>query len=121
MRLLTTCLLMCLSCNAYSADDQLNTRSQAEIQHLLEFVATSPCKLIRNGRGHTQEEAKEHIQKKFDHYRDQISNAEDFIELSASKSTLSGRPYLIQCLDRPVTLSRNWLLNALKQYRDTNP
>ena len=61
---------------------------QTEIQHLLEFVKTTPCQYERNGTQHTGVEAVEHIQKKYDYYLDDIKTAEDFIEYSATKLSL---------------------------------
>ncbi len=122
MRLFTTtCLLMCLSFTAHGAGAQLSERSQAEIDHLINVIANNPCQFVRNGRGHSQQEAVAHIREKLDYFRDDIKDAETFIELTATKSTLTGRPYLIQCLDKPVKLSRLWLLQELKQYRAANP
>jgi len=42
-------------------------------------------------------EAVAHIQRKYDYYRDNINSAENFIRLSASKSTVTRRAYTIEC------------------------
>ena len=89
----------------------------AEVQHLLAFVAGSNCKLERNGSLHDGKEAVAHIKKKYDYFRDEINTTEDFIAYSATKSTLSGRRYHVQCPGKAVLESRDWLLNELHRYR----
>lgn len=70
---------------------------EAEIDHLLGFIAASPCAFIRNGVAYDGADAMAHIKDKYDYYRDEIHSAEDFIALAASKSALSGKPYLVKC------------------------
>lgn len=88
-----------------------------EIDHLLTFVANTECQYERNGTKHTGAEAAEHIKKKYRYYQDKISTAEKFIELSATKSTMSGKYYLIYCRGEPPVKSQGWLLRELKSYR----
>ena len=88
-----------------------------EIDHLIDFVGDSNCTFIRNGNQHSAAEAVEHMQKKYDYFREEVASAEQFIELSASKSLLSGRPYWIACPNREKQHSRTWLLNELARYR----
>ena len=52
-----------------------------EINHLLNFVSTSPCKFERNGSIHLASKAVDHIKKKYNYYEDDIKSAEDFINL----------------------------------------
>ena len=70
---------------------------QAEVEHLLATLKTSDCVMIRNGKEHDGEEAADHVRRKYDHYRDEIGNTEDFIAYSATKSLISGRAYQVQC------------------------
>ena len=92
--------------------------TKGEIEHLLNFVSTTKCKYIRNGTEHTGVEAKEHISKKYDYYRDKIKTTEDFIRYSATKSELSGRRYKVSCPNQEIQYSSKWLLDELKSYRD---
>ncbi|MDK1287600.1 DUF5329 family protein [Pseudoalteromonas umbrosa] len=89
----------------------------AEIQHLLTFIETSNCQYERNGSLHTARDAKQHISKKYHYYQDDIESAEDFISLTASKSSLSGKPYLIHCSNNKPIKSSEWLLLELKAFR----
>ena len=85
---LTTLSILFLSSFAFSS-------TQTEISHLLKFVSETQCQYERNGTMHTGKEAKNHIQKKYDYYEDDIKTTEDFIRLSATKSYFSGKHYKI--------------------------
>ena len=71
----------------------------------------------RNGSRHDAQEAVEHIQKKYDYNRDDIKTTEDFIEWSASRSSLSGRAYKVHCPGEEVRPTADWLKEELKRYR----
>ena len=72
--------------------------STAEINHLLNYVKTTECKYIRNGSvAHVVWMLLAHIKNKYDYFKDEIKSAEDFIRLSATKSTMSGSKYYILC------------------------
>jgi hypothetical protein len=92
-----------------------------EVEHLLGFVAHSGCTLIRNGSRHDAAEAVDHILKKYDYFRDDIHSTEDFIAYSATKSTLSGRQYRVECPGRASLSSSEWLLQELARYRRQAP
>ncbi|WP_445356635.1 DUF5329 family protein [Microbulbifer sp. ANSA002] len=92
--------------------------SKKEINHLINFVSTSECTFIRNGSEHSSLEAVEHMEKKYKYFSSKIDNAEEFIELSASKSTFSGNPYYIKCKNQPKQKSQSWLLKELARYRE---
>jgi len=91
--------------------------TQAEIEHLKNYLASSGCTYVRNGREHDSAEAVEHIEKKARYFDDEIDSAESFIEFSATKSTMSGKPYTIRCPGEPEQASSAWLLEELQRYR----
>lgn len=95
------------------------TRDQtfAEINYLLQKVKTTECVFNRNGSRHQGDEAVKHIQRKYDYYYDDINTAEDFIHLSASKSTVTRRAYTIECSGIEAQKSEQWLLDHLHKYR----
>jgi hypothetical protein len=97
--------------------------SQAEIDHLLDYVAHSDCRFNRNGSWHGMDEAREHITMKYDYLRKRgrPMDAETFIEEAASKSSLSGKDYLVECAGKPVTASRSWLKAELDRFRKAPP
>jgi hypothetical protein len=90
---------------------------QAEVEHLLQFVRNSTCRVNRNGSLHQGAEATAHIQKKYDYFRKKIKTTEDFIAYSASKSTMSGQYYTVLCDGQKSIRTRDWLLQELEAYR----
>jgi len=54
---------------------------------------------IRNGSEHTPREAAEHLRLKLGKAGRRVRTAEDFIRYCASRSSLSGKPYLIRYED----------------------
>ena len=109
-KILLSLLLMTLSLSAREA-------YQKEINHLLEYVKTTQCSYIRNGDSYKGDKALSHIQRKYDYFKDDIHSAEDFIRLSATKSTMSGKKYHIKCPNQPEVESGSWLLKELARYR----
>ena len=88
-----------------------------EVQHLLEFIETSDCTFERNGKKYDGTDAAKHIKRKYKYFRNKISTTEEFIEYSGTKSTMSGKPYLIYCGDEDSITSQTWLLEELSVYR----
>jgi hypothetical protein len=93
--------------------------AQREVGQLLDFVAKSGCQFKRNGSWYEPAKAREHLQDKYDYLnrRGLVPTAESFIELAASKSSMSGKAYEVRCGDKPVITSASWLTNELKQLR----
>ena len=89
----------------------------AEIDYLLNEISTTECTFNRNGSRHQGTEAVAHIQRKYDYYEDDIGTAEDFIRLSASKSTVTRRVYTIECPGVEPIQSQQWLLLRLAEFR----
>ena len=89
----------------------------SEINHLLNYIEKTDCQYIRNGDVHNGVDAEKHIRKKYDYFKDEIKSTEDFIRLSATKSTMFGNKYYIQCKGSPKIESSKWLLKELKRYR----
>lgn len=92
---------------------------QAEITSLLSRLETSDCRFNRNGTWYSGMKAKAHLLTKL-HYlenRTTLTSTEQFIELAASKSGVSGKPYWIQCGDTPAQSSATWLTTQLQAVR----
>ncbi len=51
---------------------------------------------MRNGDEHNAANAAKHMQAKFDHFKDEIVTAEDFIDGRASRSEMTGKPYQVK-------------------------
>ena len=88
-----------------------------EIDHLLNFVGSTDCTYVRNGHKHNGLEAKKHIARKYKYYSDKIDTTEDFIKYSATKSTVSGKFYMMHCPSKDPIKSKDWLLAELKRHR----
>jgi hypothetical protein len=92
------------------------------IQALIERVEkTTDMTFLRNGSPHTAAEAAQHMQAKYAHFKDRIATAEDFIDLCASRSEMSGKPYLVKMgNDAPVEASA-FLTKELRAVRSAPP
>jgi hypothetical protein len=92
---------------------------EAEIEYLLVAVANSDCQFIRNGEAHDAAEAAAHLRMKYERAGWLVDDAEEFIDRLASKSSISGRPYAIQCQDAAPSPAQAWLTERLAEYRST--
>jgi hypothetical protein len=89
-----------------------------EVQYLLDYLGDSGCQMERNGSKHDAREAVKHIKKKYDYYKNDIKTTEDFIDRSASRSSLSGRPYKVLCPGKEARPTADWLKEELERYRE---
>jgi hypothetical protein len=89
----------------------------SEVNHLLVFVKNSGCIISRNGTDHPAVKGISHIEKKYDYFRDDIKSTEEFIEYSATKSTMSGDYYMVSCPGKEAIRTQDWLMSELKRYR----
>jgi len=90
------------------------------IQYLMKAVAGSGLTFIRNGNRATPETAAEHMNRKYEHFRDDIETPEDFIELCATKSLLSGKPYMVVDGQGRERRTSDWLRAELAVYQERN-
>jgi hypothetical protein len=96
---------------------QAEVDTQTEIQYLLNYVRGSDFVFIRNGKEHEPEEAYKHMKRKGDYYAKKIDSAEEFIEYSATKSTISGKKYTIRLNSGEEVVAQDYLLGVLADYR----
>ena len=87
------------------------------VRHLIRHVSESGLIFIRNAEKHTSMQAAEHMNKKYRHFRQDIETAEDFIERCASRSLLSGKPYLVINEQGEQIRTSKWLKAELLNYR----
>jgi len=111
-----TVLMLCIFICVISAP-VFGSDMQSEINHLLAFLENSECQFERNGKLHTGKDTVDHVKKKYNYFKSKIDSAEKFIEYSATKSTLSGKYYMVLCKDSPKVKTQDWLLQELKNYR----
>ena len=100
-----------------SVTAEVSPATQLEIEHLLNFIKGSSCIIDRNGKTYDAAKAISHIEKKYAYFEDEIKSTEDFIEFSATKSTMSGKYYMVRCGDGEQVKTREWLIQELEDLR----
>jgi hypothetical protein len=97
----------------------LSPAARAEIDALMSRLDASNCEINRNGTWYPAADARAHLMTKLRYLedRDAVETAEQFIERAASKSSVSGRPYLIRCGEVPPVESGVWLSVQLQAMR----
>ena len=93
--------------------------AQREISHLLQYLEASKCAFYRNGTWHSSQDARAHLEKKYDFLKSTsaVASAEDFLARAATASGISGVPYQVRCGNAEPVGSAEWLGIELKRYR----
>ncbi len=115
--LLLGSLLLCVSQIASATP---TPKTKAEIAGLMDALSNSGCRFQRNGNWHGAAEARAHLQRKYDYLlkKDKVDTAEQFIERAASKSSMSGRAYRVQCNGKDQGAA-GWFNGQLKRLRSS--
>ncbi len=92
--------------------------SEAEIEYLLNSLGSSECTFVRNGKRHNAEKAEEHLRMKHRRGKRYVTSAETFIERLASRSSMSKKPYYVECPENEPVPSGDWLMQLLSDYRN---
>lgn len=116
VRAITGTILMVAALAAAATPD---ARGEREIAHLLDYVATSGCRFVRNGTEYPGPDARKHLAGKYDYARSRLASADEFIVHVASTSSMSGEVYLVRCGVQQFT-TRKWLEAELARYRAIN-
>lgn len=92
---------------------------RAEIDALFKKLQASGCQFNRNDTWYSGVDAQSHLTRKRDYLekKDLLKSTEDFIDLGASASSSSGKPYLVRCGNTPAVPSKTWLHAQLKLLR----
>lgn len=95
------------------------TPVKSEIYALMARLQGSGCQFNRNGTWYTGTEAKDHLLRKLEYIegKSTVQSTEQFIELAASRSSLSSEPYQVKCAGNPQVESRLWLTEQLSIIR----
>mgnify|MGYP001765015338 CR=1 FL=1 len=93
--------------------------TQAEIAHLLTYLESSRCEFYRNGSWYDSKEARAHLEKKRSYLmkRSLIGTAEEFVDMAATASSVSGEKYQVRCRPSAVVPSGEWLRAELARFR----
>jgi hypothetical protein len=121
MKKLVAGLLFALPVAAFAqpVPPAIPARAQVEIDHLFDYISHSTCQFNRNGAWHDMAAAKAHVNNKYEYLKErgQIDSAESFIDGAASRSSFSGKDYLVQCPGAQGVASGAWLKAELARFR----
>ena len=92
----------------------------ATVHYLITYVKESDVTFERNTSRYSGSEAAQHIDKKYQHFKDDIDTPEKFIELCATGSLMTGKPYFIITEEGEQLPSGEWLNTELQSYRLRN-
>ena len=90
-----------------------------EIDLLFSVLEKSNCQFYRNGSWYSAPKASAHLRRKYDYLlkHDRVTSTESFIELAASRSSMSGKPYLVKCGNAAPVESGDWFSKKLVDAR----
>ena len=93
--------------------------ARGEIESLLSRLGVSNCQFKRNGSWHTASEAQAHLSRKLDYLENKgaVASAEQFIERASTQSSITGKPYQVQCGNHAPVPSSQWLHTELQALR----
>ncbi|MBY0572067.1 MAG: DUF5329 domain-containing protein [Undibacterium sp.] len=111
------CVIFLVNSQCLAAE--FSAASKREVEALLQSLADSGCQFNRNGSWYSGNEAKAHLTRKLAYVieHQQATSTEEFIQVAATKSSMSGLAYLVRCQDQVVTPSAFWLSATLKRLR----
>lgn len=111
-------IVLSLFCGAAVCQAPADPASR-EIGSLFTRLEQSNCQFSRNGSWYDAKQASDHLRQKYDYLvkRHLVTSAESFIDLAASKSSMSGKPYLVRCADKPAIESKAWFTHELEALR----
>lgn len=90
-----------------------------EVDRLFSALRQSNCEFSRNGSWYNAQKASEHLQRKYDYLvkKGLVTSTESFIDLAATKSSMSGKPYQVRCGKAASVSSQAWFTNKLHELR----
>jgi hypothetical protein len=112
-------VLAVFASQSLATDDFTNSQEELRdtIVYLTQRVAEADVVFIRNSKEYTPAEAAKHMTRKYEHFKEKIQSPEDFIRLTATKSVVSGKPYLVRMKDGRTIPCAEWLHGILRDYR----
>jgi hypothetical protein len=110
-------VILALFSGAVSAQDNIE-------KNKIEFLISSIENLkgaifIRNGSEYDGKAASEHLRMKLQNAGGRVQTADDFIKLCASRSYITGKPYMIRLSNGKTIKSEEYFREKLKEYCST--
>ena len=96
-----------------------SAKTTREVGQLFAALKQSNCEFSRNGAWYSAEKASEHLQRKYDYLLKKrlVTTTESFIDLAATKSSISGKPYQVRCGKTAPVSSSSWFKSQLNAVR----
>ena len=117
MKITALTLLLLLAGGAIAQTPSAKTTQ--EVGQLFVALRQSDCEFSRNGSRYNAQKANDHLQRKYEYLvkKRLVTTTESFIELAATKSSLSGKPYQVRCGKTPPVSSNSWFKSQLHAVR----
>ena len=113
------CLALCCATFFSGTARALSDQEGKRIEYLIASVENlAGAKFIRNGTEYDGKQAGSHLRMKLSKAGDRVQSADYFITLCASKSYLSGKPYLIVFPNGKKVPSEEFFRQKLKEYNE---
>ena len=98
-----------------------SSATKQEVAQLFAALRQSNCEFSRNGSWYNAQKASDHLQRKYDYLlkKGLVTSTESFIELAATKSSMSGKPYQVRCGKTPPVSSHSWFTSKLNALRSS--
>ncbi|KUG22670.1 hypothetical protein ASZ90_007565 [hydrocarbon metagenome] len=115
--LIAAFVILALFSGALGAQDNIEKKKIdfliSSVEHLKGAV------FIRNGSEYDGKKAAEHLRLKLKNAGGRVQNADDFIRLCASRSYITGKPYMIRFSDGKTIKSEKYFREKLKECSST--
>jgi len=92
-----------------------NFSEEQKIEKLINYIEKSEALFIRNGTEYPAKEAADHLRMKRKKAGNKVKTAKDFIDLIASKSSMSGEAYKMKFKNGATINTRDMLNNELRK------
>ena len=98
---------------------ELPAAARSEIDARLHALGSSGCEFLRNGDWYDAATAERHLARKFEAIdrKHLLASADQFIDIAASRSSMSGKTYQVRCPGGTPEPSADWLARKLAQIR----
>ena len=115
-------LMLSVSAGIFSNNNNCSKPSETEkIQRLIKYVRSlQGATFIRNGSEHTPAEAADHMELKLKKAGSKVRTAVQFITYCASKSSVSGKDYMVRLQSGKMVKSMDLLVEELKRIEKEN-